>query len=79
MRKVIAHVQRNQDTCFSRRLPVGEGLVAFRTPEEAVAGARRIAEDYDRHARAARALAEEYFDSARVLTDMLERAGVSPR
>ena len=32
-----------QDTGFSRTLPVGEGLVAFRTLDEAVAGAAEIA------------------------------------
>ena len=32
-----------QDTGFSRNYPVGEGLVAFRTMDEAVAGAERIA------------------------------------
>ena len=36
-----------QDTGFSRNYPVGEGLVAFRTMDEAVAGAERIARDYD--------------------------------
>ena len=61
-----------QDTGFSHTLPVGDGLVAFRTPDEAVAGAGRIAADYDRHARAARRLAEEHLDSDRVLGSVLE-------
>jgi hypothetical protein len=42
-----------------------------------VEGARRIVEDHDRHARAARSLAEELFDSDRVLTGMLEEAEVA--
>ena len=42
-----------QDTGFSRNYPVGEGLVTFRTMEEAVAGAERIARDYAEHSRAA--------------------------
>jgi hypothetical protein len=67
-----------QDTGFSRELPVGEGLLCFRTLDEAVAGAASIAGDYDRHARAARDLAEELFDSDVVLADFLERAGVAP-
>ena len=50
-----------QDTGFSRNYPVGEGLVAFRTMDEAVAGAERIARDYAEHGRAARAIAEELF------------------
>jgi hypothetical protein len=50
--------------------------VAFRTMEEAVAGAERIARDYAEHARAARAIAEAYFDSDRVLGRLLEETGL---
>jgi hypothetical protein len=60
-----------QDTGFTRTLPAGEGLVAFQTMDEAAAGARAIAGDYERHARAARAIAEEHFDSDRVLARLL--------
>lgn len=67
-----------QDTGFGRSLPVGEGLVPFGTLREAVSGAHRIASDYERHARAARLLAEEHFDSDRVLRRLLEDVGVSP-
>jgi len=67
-----------QDTGFSERYPVGEGLLAFSTLEEAVNGAAQLAADYERHARAARALAEEYFASDRVLGELLEAEGVSP-
>lgn len=63
-----------QDTGFTRTLPSGEGLVAFRTPDEAAAGARTIVADYERHTRAARALAETYFDSDSILAAMLEDA-----
>jgi hypothetical protein len=66
-----------QETGFSRNLPVGEGLVAFRTLDEAAVGARRIKQDYDHHCRAARALAEEYFDSDKVLRRLLDEVGVS--
>lgn len=61
-----------QDT--GTRLPAGEGFIPFCTVEEAVAGAQRIAGDYRRHCLAARALAEAYFDSAKVLTAFLEAA-----
>jgi hypothetical protein len=67
-----------QDTGFGRNYPVGEGLLAFSTLEEAVAGAGRIARDYEEHCRAARALAEEYFDSDRILGRFLEEVGVAP-
>jgi len=65
-----------QDTGFSRNYPVGEGLVPFRTPEEAVSGAERIARDYERHSRAARELAVTYFDSDKVLPEMFEQMGI---
>jgi hypothetical protein len=67
-----------QDTGFSRNYPVGEGLVAFRTVQEAVEGAGRIVGDYDTHRRAARGLAESFFDSDQVLGDLLEEVGVAP-
>jgi hypothetical protein len=60
-----------QETGFSRNYPVGSGLLAFSTPEEALAGVRSIHENYSAHAKAARALAKEYFDSERVLKDLL--------
>ena len=66
-----------QETGFSRQLPVGEGLLSFRTVEEAVTGAESIAADYEAHCRAARAVAEQYFDSDLVLARLLEQAGVS--
>lgn len=66
-----------QDTGFSRNVPVGDGLVPFRTLDEAVAGAARIAADYDHHARAARELAENYFDSDKVLPEMFDRMGLA--
>ena len=67
-----------QDTGFSRHVRCGEGLVPFRTPEEAAESAPRIARDYGAHAAAARAVAEEFFDSDRVLPRVLEEAGVRP-
>jgi hypothetical protein len=62
-----------QDTGFSARYPVGEGLIAFSTLEEAAAGVQEIERNYERHSRAARALAEEHFDAGKVLARLLER------
>jgi hypothetical protein len=67
-----------QDTGFSDNYPVGEGLLAFSSVEDAVAGAERISADYESHRRAARALAERFFDSDKVLARFLEDAGVQP-
>ena len=65
-----------QDTGFSRFLPTGEGLFAFETTDDACAGIAAVVGDYERHSRAARAIAEEYFDASRVLPQLLERVGV---
>jgi hypothetical protein len=66
-----------QDTGFGRTLPVGEGLISFTTLEDAVEGAKRIADDYPAHCAAARAIAEEYFASDLVLGRLLEESGVT--
>jgi hypothetical protein len=65
-----------QDTGFGDLLPVGEGLVAFRTIDEAVAAAADIAARYDEHAGAAREIAERHFDSDHVLARFCEQAGI---
>jgi hypothetical protein len=71
-----------QETGFSRHLPTGEGLLSFRTLDEAVEGAHRIEREYERHCWAARRLAEEYFDSDKVIRRLLDQIGLaapSPR
>jgi hypothetical protein len=65
-----------QDTGVAAALPVGEGLLTFRTVDEAAAGAAAIAADYARHSRRAREVAERCFDSDRVLGHLLNRMGV---
>jgi hypothetical protein len=57
-----------QDTGFSRFLPCGEGLLRFSTRDEALAAVEDVSSNYARHARAAREIAEEYFDSFKVLS-----------
>jgi hypothetical protein len=63
-----------QDTGFSTVLPTGEGILPFATVEQAIAAIRAVECDYSRHARAARRIAEEYFDSAKVLSRLIEQA-----
>jgi hypothetical protein len=65
-----------QDTGFSGILPVGEGLLAFSTIDEAVAGAAEIARRYSEHCAAAREIAEQYFDAQLVLPRFCEEAGI---
>ena len=55
-----------------RTVPAGAGLLTFRSLDQAREGAEAIANDYERHSRAARALATRYFDSDVVLTRLLE-------
>ncbi len=64
-----------QDTGISRQV-TGEGIVTFRTVDEALSGAAAIVRDYARHAEAARALAEQRFDADRVLGTFLDQMGV---
>ncbi len=66
-----------QDTGLSSVLPTGDGLLRFATAADAAAGVDAIQGDYLRHRRAARALAEAYFDSRRVLSRLLERVGAT--
>lgn len=62
-----------QDTGFSEHIPTGNGLLVFSDFDSAVAGVRSILDDYPEHARAARAIAQEHFDSDRVLSAFLAR------
>ncbi|MGE0815853.1 MAG: glycosyltransferase family 1 protein [Vicinamibacterales bacterium] len=64
-----------QDTGWSAHLPAGEGLLAFATPEEALAGLDALATAYPVHASRAREIARAHFDAARVLPALLEAAG----
>ena len=64
-----------QETGWSRTYPSGQGLLHFTTVAEAVDAANEIASDYAAHSRAARAIAEEFFDSDKVLTELLETVG----
>jgi hypothetical protein len=61
-----------QDTGFGESLPTGDGLLAFSTLEEAVSGAEEIRVDLGHHSEAARSIAEEHFDSRKVLSRLLE-------
>ena len=57
----------------SRYLPDAEGLFRFRSVEQAAAMLAAAESDYERHSRAARALAEEHFDASKVMARVLEQ------
>ena len=61
------------DTGFGTSLPTGTGLFAFATSEDVPVAVEAIAADYTVHRRAARTLAEEFFDSRRVLPRLLDQ------
>ncbi|MGH2686468.1 MAG: hypothetical protein ACRDJP_13475 [Actinomycetota bacterium] len=61
-----------QDTGWSDWLPTGDGLFAFNDDAGAVAAMEEIVADPARHAAAARKVAEEHFDGAKVCTALLE-------
>jgi hypothetical protein len=65
-----------QDTGFREVLPCGEGLFAFQTADDVMDAMEEVGRDYQRHCRAARRIAEEYFDSHKVLTAMLTACDV---
>jgi hypothetical protein len=68
-----------QDTGFSKTVPVGTGLLAFDTVEEASAAIETIEGDYRSHAQAARELAADQFGSDKVLTRLLDDIFASSR
>jgi hypothetical protein len=64
-----------QETGFRRFLPTGEGLLSFETSAEVLEAIAALRRDYGRHARAARAIAEDHFDSDKVLARILQDLG----
>jgi len=55
----------------------GEGFVTFTTPDEAAAAVAEVLGNPARHAKAARELAVDRFDSAKVAGSLLDRLGVA--
>lgn len=68
-----------QDTGFSDMLPTGMGLLTFETPQEAAQILHQVQNDLPHHSEAARAIAEDCFDSRIVLSRLLEQAMDSAR
>jgi hypothetical protein len=60
-----------QETGFAEWLPTGTGLFSYKTADEAAAALNKIAEDLAGHSKRARQIAEEFFDSRKVLADLL--------
>jgi hypothetical protein len=67
-----------QDTGYTDWLRADAGVLAFGGPEEAREAVAEVGRAYARHCRAAREVAEAYFDARRVLPSLLERALAGP-
>jgi hypothetical protein len=65
-----------QATGFTAFYGGKEGLFAFSTMEEIVHAVAAIRADYKKHSRAALEISREVFEAEKVLSSMLERAGV---
>jgi hypothetical protein len=65
-----------QDTGFGVALPTGGGLFAFSTIEDILTAFDAINSDYERHSRAARDIAEQYFRAETVLAKVLQDLGL---
>lgn len=66
----------HQETGFSDWLPTGEGVFAFSSADDVAKALESIDRDYERHARAARAIAEEHFEARIVIAEMLDAGGL---
>ena len=65
-----------QDTGPSAFLPNGPGMYRFTTAEEAVEALERVNAEYERHRRAAREIAEAYFDAKQTAETILNAVSV---
>lgn len=63
-----------QDTGLRDWLPLGDGIIAFRDLPAIMHGIEAINANYEHHRRAARALAEDYFSTRKVLPALLDAA-----
>jgi hypothetical protein len=62
-----------EDTGFTSWLNAQGGVVPFSAAQSAVEAIADVTERYEYHCRAARDVAEEYFDARRVLREMIDR------
>lgn len=67
-----------QETGFGEVLPVGEGLLSFRTTADAAAAIEAVRAQPEMHRQRARELAEDAFDARKVLSRLLVKLASSP-
>ncbi|MDQ3015472.1 MAG: hypothetical protein M3R25_01935, partial [Bacteroidota bacterium] len=61
-----------QDTRWSSYIPSGDGAIAIHDFADAVEAVNEVTKNYEHHSKAAKSIALEYFDSHKVLGDMLK-------
>lgn len=66
----------HQDTGCGDWLPVGRGVLLFSDMDSLLEALESLDADYEQHARAARTIAEEYFEASAVLEIMLQAGGL---
>lgn len=66
-----------QETGFGEQLPTGEGLLTFTDPAQAADALAEVLGNRTRHSKAARELAVDCMDAAKVLGSLLRRLGVA--
>jgi hypothetical protein len=65
----------HQDTGYTDWLDVDYGVLPFSDMDSLLSALDRLDADYERHAAAARQIAEEHFEAQKVIGEMLDRAG----
>ncbi|MBN1794078.1 MAG: glycosyltransferase [Candidatus Omnitrophica bacterium] len=63
-----------QQTGFSKWLPTGEGVLAFKNMKQAIAAVEEVNNRYEFHCKKAREIAEEYFDYRKILPKLINNA-----
>lgn len=66
-----------QETGFSAHLPTGVGLLAFESMGDLLDRIDQVDSNYEAQRKAAREIAETFFDSDRVLTRLLNKLGMA--
>jgi hypothetical protein len=62
-----------QETGWSKYIPSGEGLFAFSDMNSAVEALEQLLSDFEKHSRRAQEVSFEYFDSDKVLSELLQK------
>jgi len=65
-----------QETAFSKFLPTGKGLFSFTAMDDILAAVDEIESDYPANCRAAREIADEFFDADKVVKSLMDRVGL---